>query len=163
MALGAIQALEAAGRQKEVLVIGIDGEEIAFKAIKDEKSAATFIYPRMWLLKDIELAYKIAKGESVPGAHSSSPPKKWIVPTSISSWGKDSKKEAVELWGGTGHYRGRGVIAEDKLVERLNEENMEKRAKNFVPDRCHPCLLEGQFTADLEIDEIAYSANICAI
>jgi ribose transport system substrate-binding protein len=65
MALGAIQALEAAGRLKEVLVIGIDGEEIAFKAIKDGKLAATFIYPYV-APEGIELAYKIAKGEGVP-------------------------------------------------------------------------------------------------
>jgi ribose transport system substrate-binding protein len=65
MALGAIQALEAAGRLKEVVVVGIDGEEVAFKAVKDGKLAATFIYPYV-APEGIELAYKLAKGESVP-------------------------------------------------------------------------------------------------
>lgn len=65
MALGAIQALEAADRLKEVVVVGIDGEEIAFKAIKDGRLAATFIYPYV-APEGVQLAYKIAKGESVP-------------------------------------------------------------------------------------------------
>ncbi|PWT81948.1 MAG: ribose ABC transporter substrate-binding protein [Acidobacteria bacterium] len=65
MALGAIQALEAAGRLKEVTVVGIDGEEIAFKAIKDGKLAATFIYPYV-APEGVEIAYKLAKGETVP-------------------------------------------------------------------------------------------------
>ena len=64
MALGAIQALEAAGRLKEVLVVGIDGEELAFQAVSEGKLAATFIYPFV-APEGIQTAYKVAKGESV--------------------------------------------------------------------------------------------------
>lgn len=65
MALGAIQVLEAAGRLKEVAVVGIDGQETAFEAVKDGKLAATFVYPFV-APEGIETAYKIAKGEQVP-------------------------------------------------------------------------------------------------
>jgi ribose transport system substrate-binding protein len=44
MALGAVAALEAAGRLDDVKVVGIDGEEAAYQAIKDGKMAATFTY-----------------------------------------------------------------------------------------------------------------------
>jgi ribose transport system substrate-binding protein len=65
MALGAIQALEGAGRLKEVLVIGIDGQETAFQAINQGKLTATFVYPYV-APEGIEIAYKVAKGEKVP-------------------------------------------------------------------------------------------------
>lgn len=65
MALGAIQVLEAAGRLKEVAVVGIDGQETAFEAIKQGKLAATFVYPFV-APEGIETAYKVAKGEQVP-------------------------------------------------------------------------------------------------
>jgi ribose transport system substrate-binding protein len=65
MALGAIQALEAAGRLGEVTVVGIDGQETAFQAVKDGKLAATFIYPYC-APEGIQYAYKVAKGEEVP-------------------------------------------------------------------------------------------------
>ena len=64
MALGAMQALEAAGRLKDVAVVGIDGQEELYKAIKAGKVAATFVYS--YLGPDaVILAHKIAKGESV--------------------------------------------------------------------------------------------------
>ncbi len=65
MALGAIQALESAGRLKEVLVVGADGQESAFQAIKNGRLAATFIYPYA-APEAAEAAYKIAKGEKLP-------------------------------------------------------------------------------------------------
>lgn len=65
MALGAIQVLEAAGRLNEVAVVGIDGQETAFEAIKQGKLAATFVYPFV-APEGIETAYKVAKGEKVP-------------------------------------------------------------------------------------------------
>ena len=65
MALGAIQVLEGAGRLKEVLVIGIDGQETAFQAINQGKLTATFVYPYV-APEGIEIAYKVAKGEKVP-------------------------------------------------------------------------------------------------
>jgi ribose transport system substrate-binding protein len=65
MALGAIQALEAAGRLDEVIVVGIDGQNSAFEAIKDGKLAATFIYPFV-APEGIQYAYKVAQGEELP-------------------------------------------------------------------------------------------------
>lgn len=65
MALGAIQVLEAAGRLNEVAVVGIDGQETAFEAVKQGKLAATFVYPFV-APEGIETAYKVAKGEKVP-------------------------------------------------------------------------------------------------
>jgi ribose transport system substrate-binding protein len=65
MALGAIKAVEAAGRSKEIVIIGIDGQNSAFQAVKDGKLAATFIYP-FCAPEGVEYAYKIAKGEQVP-------------------------------------------------------------------------------------------------
>ncbi|SHO65757.1 ribose transport system substrate-binding protein [Pseudoxanthobacter soli DSM 19599] len=64
MALGAIQALEAVGRLNEVVVVGIDGQNNAFEAIKAGKLAATFTYPFV-APEGIEIAYKVAKGEKV--------------------------------------------------------------------------------------------------
>lgn len=64
MALGAIQALEAVGRLNEVAVVGIDGQNNAFEAIKAGKLAATFTYPFV-APEGIEIAYKVAKGEKV--------------------------------------------------------------------------------------------------
>jgi ribose transport system substrate-binding protein len=64
MALGAIQALEAVGRLNEVAVVGIDGQNNAYEAIKEGKLAATFTYPFV-APEGIEVAYKLAKGEAV--------------------------------------------------------------------------------------------------
>ncbi len=64
MALGAVQALEAAGRLEEVMVVGVDGQETAFEAIKAGKMAATFTYPYV-APEGIEIAYKVAQGEPV--------------------------------------------------------------------------------------------------
>lgn len=44
MALGAVKAIKAAGRQKEMIVIGIDGQNEAIDAIKAGDVAATFVY-----------------------------------------------------------------------------------------------------------------------
>ncbi|KAB0677241.1 substrate-binding domain-containing protein [Aureimonas leprariae] len=64
MALGAMQALEAADRLKDVAVVGIDGQEEVYKAIKAGKIAATFVYS--YLGPDaVILAHKIATGEKV--------------------------------------------------------------------------------------------------
>ena len=65
MALGAAKAVADAGRAKEIVIIGIDGQNSAFEAVKDGKLAATFIYP-FCAPEGIEYAYKIAKGEKVP-------------------------------------------------------------------------------------------------
>jgi ribose transport system substrate-binding protein len=65
MALGAIEAVEAAGRLKEIAIAGIDGENSAFQAIKDGKLAATFTYP-FCAPQGIQYAYNLSIGEQVP-------------------------------------------------------------------------------------------------
>ena len=65
MALGAVQVVEAAGRLKEIVIVGIDGENNAFQAIKDGKLAATFTYP-FCAPEGIQYAYNLAIGEQVP-------------------------------------------------------------------------------------------------
>jgi len=65
MALGAAKAVADAGRSKEIIIVGIDGENSAFEAIKDGKLAATFIYP-FCAPEGVVYAYKIAEGEQVP-------------------------------------------------------------------------------------------------
>ena len=64
MALGAVTALEAAGRLSEVKVVGIDGENAAYDAIKAGKMVATFTY-HFVAPEGIQYGYKIAKGESL--------------------------------------------------------------------------------------------------
>ncbi|MDK1386512.1 substrate-binding domain-containing protein [Sinorhizobium sp. 8-89] len=64
MALGAVQVLEAAGRLDGVKVIGMDGQNNAFDAIKAGKMSACFIYPYC-APEGIQAAYKIAKGEAI--------------------------------------------------------------------------------------------------
>jgi ribose transport system substrate-binding protein len=65
MALGAMQVLEGAGRLKNVLVIGIDGQNNAIEAVAAGKLTATFTYPYV-APEGMQYAYKIAKGEAVP-------------------------------------------------------------------------------------------------
>ena len=62
MALGAVTALEAANRQKGVMVVGIDGENAAYDAIKAGKMVATFTY-HFVAPEGVQYGYKIAKGE----------------------------------------------------------------------------------------------------
>lgn len=64
MALGAVQVMEAANRLEGIKVIGMDGQNTAFQAIKDGKMSACFIYP-FCAPEGIQTAYKIAKGETV--------------------------------------------------------------------------------------------------
>jgi ribose transport system substrate-binding protein len=63
MVLGAVTALEAAGRLGEVQVVGIDGQETAYEAIKNGKMAATFTY-HFVAPEGVQYAHKIAKGET---------------------------------------------------------------------------------------------------
>jgi ribose transport system substrate-binding protein len=65
MALAAIKVAEAAGRLKQITIVGIDGENSAFQAIKDGKLAATFTYP-FCAPEGIQYAYNIAIGLQVP-------------------------------------------------------------------------------------------------
>ena len=64
MALGAIEAIKAADRLDEILVVGIDGQESAFESIKAGELAATFIYPFV-APEGIITAYQVATGETV--------------------------------------------------------------------------------------------------
>lgn len=65
MALGAIQALKAANRLEGVFVVGIDGQNEAFDAIKAGDMTATFTYPNGGK-EGVEVAYKLMMGEMVP-------------------------------------------------------------------------------------------------
>ena len=65
MALGAIQALKAANRLEGVYVVGIDGQNEAFDAIKAGDMTATFTYPNGGK-EGVEYAYKLMRGEKVP-------------------------------------------------------------------------------------------------
>jgi ribose transport system substrate-binding protein len=64
MALGAVIALEAANRLSEVKVVGIDGENAAYDAIKAGKMVATFTY-HFVAPEGVQYGYKIAKGEKL--------------------------------------------------------------------------------------------------
>ncbi len=64
MALGAVTALEAAGRLAEVKVVGIDGENAAYDAIKAGKMVATFTY-HFVAPEGVQYGYKVAKGEKL--------------------------------------------------------------------------------------------------
>ena len=64
MALGAVTALEAAGRLNEVKVVGIDGENAAYDAIKNGKMVATFTY-HFVAPEGVQYGYKVAKGEKL--------------------------------------------------------------------------------------------------
>jgi ribose transport system substrate-binding protein len=64
MALGAIQALKTANRLEDVFVVGIDGQNEAFDAIKADEMTATFTYPNGGK-EGVEYAYKLMQGEKV--------------------------------------------------------------------------------------------------
>jgi ribose transport system substrate-binding protein len=66
MALGAIAAIQAAGRGNEgIIVTGMDGMEVAFDAIKAGTMAFTIVYPYV-APEGAQYAWKILNGESVP-------------------------------------------------------------------------------------------------
>jgi ribose transport system substrate-binding protein len=63
--LGALQAIKEAGRSKEMFVVGFDGAENAFEAIKAGDYAATVIYP-LDAPEAIAAAAKACMGEEMP-------------------------------------------------------------------------------------------------
>lgn len=66
MALGAYKAIEASGKQKEILVIGIDAIQDALKAVKEGKLVGTvFQDAKGQGALAVELACKLIKGEKV--------------------------------------------------------------------------------------------------
>jgi ribose transport system substrate-binding protein len=65
MSLGAIQAIREAGRDGEIKVVGIDGQESALRLIKSGKYAATVVYP-LPVPEHILAAAKLCAGETLP-------------------------------------------------------------------------------------------------
>ncbi len=65
MAIGAYLAAKAAGREKDILFIGIDGQGEAVKMIRDGLLHATFVYPN-GAKEAIEYGLKALKGEQAP-------------------------------------------------------------------------------------------------
>jgi len=66
MALGALTAIEAAGRQGEIMVTGLDGQNNALKAIEDGRLFATFSFPYV-APEGIQYAYRACIGQPVRG------------------------------------------------------------------------------------------------
>ncbi|PLR76742.1 ribose ABC transporter substrate-binding protein [Bacillus sp. V3-13] len=65
MTLGALQAIKAAGRQDEIKVISIDGQEAAFDAIEKGVIESTTVYPVITPMNIIAAAKALA-GEEMP-------------------------------------------------------------------------------------------------
>jgi ribose transport system substrate-binding protein len=65
MAIGAFLAAQSLGREKEMIIVGIDGQGEAVEMIRKGDMAATFVYPN-GAFEAIETAVKILKGEAVP-------------------------------------------------------------------------------------------------
>ncbi|MBU9731533.1 substrate-binding domain-containing protein [Klebsiella variicola] len=66
MAQGALTAIESAGRQKEIMVTGLDGQNNAIQAVKDGRLFATFSYPYV-APEGIQYAYRACVGQPVKG------------------------------------------------------------------------------------------------
>lgn len=67
MALGALTAIEAAGRMDEIMVTGLDGQNNAIQAVKDGKLFATFTFPYV-APEGVQYAYSICAGKSYDNA-----------------------------------------------------------------------------------------------
>ncbi|MCO5063575.1 MAG: substrate-binding domain-containing protein [Rhizobiaceae bacterium] len=66
MAKGALQAIEEAGRQKEMFVTGFDGIAVeTFQMIKDGRLGGTFVYPTFGG-EAVEVASRVIQGQKVP-------------------------------------------------------------------------------------------------
>lgn len=65
MSLGAIQAIEEAGRADEIAVVGIDAQESALDAVEDGSYAATVVYA-IPSPEHLLAAAKLCAGESLP-------------------------------------------------------------------------------------------------
>lgn len=64
MVLGALQAMEASNRTKDILSIGADGQKEVFDLIKEKKITGTILYPS-GAAEALEMAQRILKGETV--------------------------------------------------------------------------------------------------
>ncbi|MCK4748977.1 MAG: substrate-binding domain-containing protein [Bacteroidales bacterium] len=70
MALGAQKAVEAAGKQNDILVIGIDAIPDALRAVQDGKLCATvFQDARGQGILSLELAIRVIRGDSIKHTH----------------------------------------------------------------------------------------------
>jgi len=65
MAIGAIQAIREAGREDEIKVVGIDGQESALRRVKAGRYAGTVVYP-LPVPEHILAAAKLCADEKVP-------------------------------------------------------------------------------------------------
>ncbi|OGP57974.1 MAG: hypothetical protein A2V67_10865 [Deltaproteobacteria bacterium RBG_13_61_14] len=65
MAIGAYLAAKAVGREKEMILVGIDGQGEAVKMIREGLLSATFVYPN-GSREAIQYGIKVLKGESIP-------------------------------------------------------------------------------------------------
>lgn len=65
MSLGAIQAIKEAGRQDEIQVIGIDGQQSALEAIKAGQYSGSVVYP-IDSPEHLVAAAKLCAGETIP-------------------------------------------------------------------------------------------------
>jgi ribose transport system substrate-binding protein len=65
MSLGAIQAIKEAGRQDEIKIVGIDGQEPALKAVEAGDYDATVVYP-LTVDEHMIAAAKLCAGEDIP-------------------------------------------------------------------------------------------------
>ena len=65
MALGGLQAIEAAGRLGEFQVISVDGEKEALDAVRDGKINYEVMFAPDEQAVAVDIAYKLAKGEEV--------------------------------------------------------------------------------------------------
>ena len=67
MALGALMAVEAAGKQDEIFIIGIDAIADALQAVKDRRLDATVFQDGQGQgYGSVDVAYRIIQGEEVP-------------------------------------------------------------------------------------------------
>jgi inositol transport system substrate-binding protein len=67
MALGALEAIKAAGKLDEILVVGIDALPEACAAVKNGEMAATVFQDAAGQgIGAVEMAVKAAKGETIP-------------------------------------------------------------------------------------------------
>ncbi len=67
--LGALAAAETAGRQKEMFILGVDGSPNGVEAIKKGKAfvATSAQFPGEIGRTGVQIAYKVLKGQKVPG------------------------------------------------------------------------------------------------
>ena len=67
MALGAVEAVAAAGRTGDILIVGFDAQEEALAAIRDGRMAASLAqHPREMGRLAVESAWRLLRRESVP-------------------------------------------------------------------------------------------------